>query len=127
MTGRVLTLRRSMPSANPDSPALTGKRILVTRARHQSGQLSGELAALGAEVIEIPAIEIIPPDSFEPLDEALRNLQQYKWLIVTSANTVRSIRERLVAPDLAAATFGHLKIAAVGSATARALREMGLS
>jgi len=106
---------------------LAGKRILVTRARHQAGQLSVELTALGAEVIEIPAIEIIPPEAFEPLDEALRNLQQYQWLIVTSANTIRSIRERLAVLDLATTNFSHLKIAAIGSATARALQEIGLS
>jgi len=107
--------------------SLAGKRILVTRARHQAGQLSAELTALGAEVIEIPAIEIVPPDSFEPLDEALRNLQRYQWLIVTSANTVQSIRERLAALDLAATSLAHLIIAAIGSATARALQEADLS
>jgi uroporphyrinogen-III synthase len=105
---------------------LTGKRILVTRARLQAGQLSSELTALGAEVIEIPTIEILPPRSFEALDTALRNLQQYQWLIVTSANTVRSIRDRVAALDLAASNFSHLKIAAIGSATAHALQETGL-
>ena len=114
-------------SANPKSLPLAGKRILVTRARHQAGQLSTELTALGAEIVEIPAIEIIPPEFWEPLDKALRNLQQYQWLIVTSANAVRSIRERLAALDLATTNFSHLKIAAIGSATARALKEAGLS
>ncbi len=106
---------------------LAGKRVLITRARHQAGQLSAELTALGAEVIEIPAIEILPPESFELLDKALRNLQWYQWLIVTSANTVRSIRERLATLDLATRNFRDLKIAAIGSATARAMQEAGLS
>ena len=106
---------------------LAGRRILVTRARHQAGQLSAELNALGAEVIEIPAIEILPPASFEPLDTALRNLRQYQWLIVTSANTVRSINDRLTALDLQPNAFSHLKIAAIGSATAHALQEVGVS
>jgi uroporphyrinogen-III synthase len=114
-------------SANPKSLPLVGKRMLVTRARRQAGQLSKELTALGAEIVEIPAIEIIPPEFSEPLDKALRNLQQYQWLIVTSANAVRSIRERLAALDLATTNFSHLKIAAIGSATARALKEAGLS
>ena len=112
-----------MTSSRP----LAGKRILVTRARHQAGQLSAELTALGAEVIEIPAIEILPPLSWNPLDSALRNLQQYQWLIVTSANTVRSIRDRLAALGLQPEIFSHLKIAAIGSATAHALQEAGLS
>ncbi len=106
--------------------ALAGRRILVTRARHQAGKLSAELAALGAEVIEIPAIEIVPPVSWEPLDVALQNLSAYQWLVVTSANAVRSIRERLAALNLDAAGFSHLSIAAVGAATAQALIDAGL-
>jgi uroporphyrinogen-III synthase len=105
---------------------LAGRRILVTRARHQAGQLSTQLAELGAEVIEIPAIEILPPDSWDPLDTALRNLLQYQWLIVTSANTIKSISERLAALDLGTSSLEHLKITAVGSATARALSDAGL-
>jgi len=105
---------------------LAGRRVLVTRARHQAGQLSSQLAELGAEVIEIPAIEIVPPESWEPFDAALRNLKQYQWLIVTSANTVRFIEERAAALGLARQGFSHPKIAAVGSSTARALREAGL-
>ena len=112
---------------NPKHLPLTGRRILVTRARHQAGELATQLAALGAEVIEIPAIEIVPPDSWEPLDAALCNLSQYQWLIVTSANAVRSIRERLSPLKLGTASFSHLKIAAIGSATAAALKELGLS
>jgi uroporphyrinogen-III synthase len=108
----------------PGQP-LAGKRILVTRARHQAGQLSAQLDALGAEVIEIPAIEIQPPESFEPLDAALRSLARYQWLIVTSANTVRSLRERMGVLGLSVAAFSHLQIAAVGSATAHALADAG--
>ncbi len=111
------------------SPArpLAGRRILVTRARHQAGQLSAQLAALGAEVIEVPAIEILPPDSFEPLDAALQNLAHYRWMIVTSANTVRALRDRMTALKLASGDFAHLKIAAIGSATAHALKELGIA
>lgn len=106
---------------------LTGRTILVTRARHQAGQLSKKLRELGAEVVEIPAIEIVPPDSYEPLDAALRNLSQYSWLIVTSANAVSALRARLAELRLQIECGRHLQIAAVGPATARALGEMGLS
>lgn len=105
---------------------LAGKRILVTRAQHQAGPLSAELAKLGAEAIEIPAIEIVPPASFESLDAALRNLPHYQWLIVTSVNAVRAIQERSAALKLAPSGFSHLKIAAVGRTTAHALEEGGL-
>lgn len=106
---------------------LAACRILVTRARHQAGQLSAQLAELGAEVIEIPAIEIVPPESWGPLDAAMRNLQRYQWLIVTSANTIKSIAERLAALDLPISHLARLKIAAVGSATARALGDAGFT
>jgi uroporphyrinogen-III synthase len=106
--------------------ALAGRRILVTRARHQAGKLSAELAALGADVIEIPAIEIVPPASWEPLDVALQSLSAYQWLIVTSANAVRSLRERLAALHLDSAVFSHLRVAAIGVSTAQALIDAGL-
>jgi len=110
----------------PEQTPLIGRRILVTRARHQAGQLSEKLRAVGAEVIEIPAIEIVSPDSYEPLDAALSNLSQFSWLIVTSANGAGAVRSRLDGLRLETARFAHLQIAAVGSATAQALREMGL-
>jgi uroporphyrinogen-III synthase len=101
--------------------------VLVTRARHQAGALSAELRKLGAEAIEVPAIEILPPLSFEPLDTALRNLRRYEWLVVTSANAVRAIRERGAEVQVAGADFAHLKIAAVGAGTTGELVEAGLS
>ncbi len=105
---------------------LVGRRILVTRARHQAGQLSEKLRVRGAEVVEIPAIAIVPPESYGDLDRALGNLSLYRWLIVTSANGVQALRERMQALGIGAGAFVHLKIAAVGSATARGLAEMGL-
>lgn len=109
-----------------DKQPLAGRTILVTRARQQAGQLSAELAKLGAETIEIPAIEIVPPASYETLDRALRNLANYQWLIATSANAVRVIRERAAVLNVSAADFSHLKVAAVGATTSRALKEAGV-
>lgn len=106
---------------------LAGRTILVTRARHQAGQLSDKLRALGALVVEIPAIEIVPPESFADLDSALRNLSQYGWLIVTSANGVGALASRMQVLGIVAGSFGGLKVAAVGSATARALEGLGLA
>jgi uroporphyrinogen-III synthase len=104
---------------------LAGKTIVVTRARHRASRLSRELEALGARVIEIPTIEIVPPDSYEPLDAALGNLQPYQWLIVTSANTVRVLVERLALLSVDLSAHSGIQIAAVGSATAAALQEAG--
>jgi uroporphyrinogen-III synthase len=106
--------------------SLSGKTILVTRARHQASRLSRELEALGASVLEIPAIEIVPLESYAPLDAALRNLQQYQWLIVTSANGVRVLGERMASAGIGVAKFSGLQCVAVGSATAEGLREFGL-
>jgi uroporphyrinogen-III synthase len=77
-------------------------------------------------VLEIPAIEIVPPASFTPLDAALRDLSPYQWLIVTSANGAHALAQRRSALGIEMAAFAHLQVAAVGSATARALREMAL-
>ena len=106
---------------------LRGRTILVTRARHQAGRLAEALRAKGAAVIEIPAIEIVPPASYADLDAALGNLSQYQWLIVTSANGVEAMRERMAALNLSSRDFSHLKIAAVGSATSQALCDMELT
>jgi uroporphyrinogen-III synthase len=105
---------------------LVNKTIVVTRAQHQAGRLSGELEALGAHVIELPTIEIAAPDSYEPLDAALRNLRQYQWLVVTSANTVRVLCERMELLGLTEASFAGIRSAAVGQATAQALQKLGL-
>jgi uroporphyrinogen-III synthase len=106
---------------------LAGRTILVTRARHQAGQLSEKLRALGAAVVEIPAIEIAPPESYADLDEALRNLSQYQWLIVTSANGVEALRGRMVELEVGVGDLSHVQIAAVGSATEWALVELGMT
>ena len=76
---------------------LAGRRVLVTRAAHQAGKLSQGLRALGAEPVEVPVLEICPPASFDPLDAALRQLDSYHWLVLTSANTVRALADRATA------------------------------
>ncbi len=88
--------------------------------------MSEKLRALGAEIIEIPAIEIVPPESFADLDLALGNLSQYQWLIVTSGNGAHALGERMRVLGIEPVAFAGLKIAAVGSATKRALEELGL-
>lgn len=105
---------------------LAGRRILVTRALHQAGKLSDGLRALGAEPVEVPVLEIGPPASYEPLDAALRRLESYHWLILASANAVRTLAERAVALDLRLANPRGLKVAAVGAATAEEARKIGL-
>src|ERR1700690_2200528 len=111
--------------SNENHP-LTGTRILVGRARHQAGSLSTSLRGLGASVLEIPFIEIRKPQSFAPLDEALKSLATYDWLILTSANGVEAMWERLRRLRIPRARLKHLQIAAIGPATKRAIVKHGL-
>jgi uroporphyrinogen-III synthase len=105
---------------------LTGIRVLVGRARHQAGALSTELRNLGAEVIEIPFIEIRKPRSFQPLDSALKNLDTYDWLILTSVNGVDAMWERATQLRIGRKPFRGLRTAAIGPATRKALEQRRL-
>ncbi len=99
--------------------------MLVGRARHQASALSAELHKLGATVIEIPFIEIRKPRSFKPLDSALENLKAYDWLILTSVNGVEAMWDRLGKLRLAKKDFAHLRVAAIGPATKKAIEQRG--
>lgn len=112
---------------------LTGMRVLVGRARHQASALSAELRSLGAEVLEIPFIEIRKPRSYAPLDAAIRNIAQYQWLILTSVNGVEAFWARLEKQRIKGGKQGirkkdlsHLRIAAIGPATKAAIEARGL-
>ena len=114
-----------MRKPNENHP-LAGTRILVGRARHQAGSLSASLRSLGATVIEIPFIEIHKPQSYQPLDDALKYIRNYDWLILTSANGVEAMWERVRKLRLTRRTLNHLQIAAIGPATKKAIVKHGL-
>ena len=100
---------------------LFGRTVVVTRAREQASELRTRLAALGAEVIELPAIEI------EPLDFALPDLASYRWIVFTSANGVDAFFDRGLSPiGFDARAFSGMRIAAIGPGTADALERRGL-
>jgi uroporphyrinogen-III synthase len=98
---------------------------VVGRARHQASALSAELKKLGATVIEIPFIEIRKPRSFRPLDNALKNLAEYDWLILTSVNGVDAMWARLASLRLQHTHLAPLRIAAIGPATKKAIEQRG--
>ena len=100
--------------------ALTGKTIVVTRAASQSAELRNRLEALGARVIECPTIQIVPPKSWKPVDDAIKRLATYQWLLFTSANAVEQFMDRM------GDRRPQNPIAVVGSATAAKLGEWGL-
>jgi uroporphyrinogen III methyltransferase/synthase len=123
--GEVAGLRGAM--AWFDTQPLFGKRVLVTRARSQASKLVKQLEDLGAEVFEYPTIEIVPVRDPEPLDDALRNVSKYDWMMFTSSNAVRGIAARMQALGIDSRALAHLKFGVNGPSTARALAEIGIN
>ena len=103
---------------------LAGRRVVITRAAHQAGELASLLRDVGAEPIVAPLIDIAAPaDDGVALDAALRVLDRYDWLVVTSPNGARRVAESLQrgGVDLVGARAQGTRIAAVGTATGDAL------
>ena len=107
--------------------SLVGKKILVTRAREQSGDFATRLKKLGAEIIEFPTIEIVPLIRWKELDRAIDRLKSYDWILFTSANGVHFFWQRLKERGGASHLPPSLKVGAIGPATAKQLKEKGVS
>ncbi|WP_373537652.1 uroporphyrinogen-III C-methyltransferase [Microcoleus sp.] len=114
------------PVISNNSQPLAGKTILVTRAASQSNQFSDRLQQLGARAIEMPALVIGAPSTWEPLDRAIAQLSSFHWLILTSHNAVDWFFERLQAKGKDARSLSGIKIAVVGKKTAESLRSHSL-
>lgn len=105
---------------------LFGRRIVVTRSREQAGPLSRQLAELGAEVLEIPAIKIVPPDHKQDIVDALLELNAYDWLVFTSPNGVTAFFDLFFRRFQDLRDIGGVRIAAIGPGTAAKLKELHL-
>jgi uroporphyrinogen III methyltransferase / synthase len=105
---------------------LRGTTVMVTRPRSQSEEIGSKLEALGASVIYFPTIEIVPPASWDAVDNALRKLSRYEWIIFTSANGARFFFERSTYLQIGIAAFAGQSVCAIGTATARAIEEFGV-
>ena len=110
-----------MSAAKP-AGALRGRRIVITRPAEKARRLAERLRALGAVPIEFPTVRIEPAEA-GPLDEALRALDSFDWVVFTSANGVDAVFARLAAAGKDARDVGRRKVAAIGPVTARALKE----
>src|SRR5438874_9147369 len=108
-----------MSSAQP----LAGRTIVITRARAQAAEFAELLETYGARVIACPTIEIVEPESYAPLDQALENLYGYDWLVFTSVNGVDFFLRRLAALGHDVSELDELRVCAIGAATAERLRE----
>jgi uroporphyrinogen III methyltransferase/synthase len=107
----------------PDPRPLEGRTVMTTRAAAQSAEFAAELERYGARVVSCPTIEIVEPESYALLDEAIENLFGYDWLIFTSTNGVEFFMRRFEALGHGADELDELRVCAVGSATAERLSE----
>jgi len=114
--GKVVNLREQLGWF--ERLPLFGKRVLVTRPRKQAGSLREALAERGAQPVELPTLEIHDPESWEPLDDAIRRLKQFDFLLVTSVNGVRKFLARLREAGRDVRELMGIEIGAIGPATA---------
>lgn len=104
---------------------LAGKKILVTRPKELISEMSAKLREAGAEVLELPAIRTVPRTDNEKLVQALKQIGQYQWLVFTSPAGVRIFFEEMERQSVDVRALGQLKIAVIGSGTAKELKKHG--
>jgi len=124
VVGEVVRLRRQLNWF--ETKPLFGKRVVLTRAQEQAREFSQLLAAYGAEPVEVPTIQIVPPVSWQAIDDAVTCLNVYQWLIFTSVNGVRPFMDRLHAAGKDARALANLRLCAIGPRTAQELETYGL-
>ena len=125
VVGEVVNLRKELNWF--EERPLLGKKIVVTRARAQASDFLAGLTELGAECIEFPTIEIIPPRAWKEMDQSILSLDLYQWLLFTSVNGVKSFFERLEALGKDVRELRGIKIGAIGPKTAQAVRDKGIN
>jgi uroporphyrinogen III methyltransferase / synthase len=125
VVGEVVKLREQLNWF--EKRPLFGKRIVLTRAQEQAREFSQLLAAYGAEPIEAPTIQIVPPISWQAIDQAIASLGKYDWLIFTSMNGVTPFMDRLHGASKDSRALAHLRICAIGPRTAEELARYGLT
>jgi hydroxymethylbilane synthase len=127
----IVELAESEPETGAENgaapPPLHGRRLILTRAVKQSGEMTRSLAALGAEVLSCPTIEIKAPSSWEQLDRALVHLSWYDWLVFTSVNGVEYFLWRMDTLGHGRGELGFHRICAVGRRTAEKLESENIS
>src|SRR5215218_6751692 len=111
-----------------ESRPLFGWRVLVPRTKDQAGEMSDRLRAYGAVPVEVPTIAVEPPRSPAQMDRAIKGLVtgRYGWIVFTSVNAVKAVREKFVELGLDARAFAGVKVACVGEQTAEAVRAFGI-
>ncbi len=105
---------------------LFGKRVLMTRAKEQAGELAALLAGYGAEPVEAPTIKIVPPPDWTPVDQAISEIGTYNWIIFTSVNGVSRFMTRLFARGFDSRCLAGRRICCIGPRTAQELERFGV-
>ncbi|MEX0789966.1 MAG: uroporphyrinogen-III synthase [Actinomycetota bacterium] len=108
------------------SGPLDGVRVLVLRPEHQAGELAGKLEAEGATAVVVPAIRIVPPQSWTKADEAITRAPNFDWVVFTSVNGVESVLARMEETGSDVQTLPE-RVGAIGPGTRRALEAHGVS
>jgi uroporphyrinogen III methyltransferase/synthase len=109
-----------------DARPLVGRRVLVTRSKEQAGELVELLEAQGAEAVEAPLINIIPPEDYAPLDAACERAGAYDWIVFTSINGAGAFMDRLLQGPRDVRALAGARLCAVGPGTASRLTRFGL-
>jgi uroporphyrinogen III methyltransferase/synthase len=120
VVGDVVRLREEL--AWFEARPLFGKRVLVTRPRHQASELMHSIEGLGGRALCLPAVSVAEPDDWSAVDRALESLHEYGWLVFTSANGVDALIRRLRQTGRDLRALGGTQLAVIGPATADALR-----
>ncbi len=110
-----------------DRRPLFGRRIVVTRPRGQAQAFAALLEDEGAEVVSLPTIAPVPPDSYAELDAALAAVGRYAWLVLTSPHGVEVFFDRLRVLGRDVRELAGVAIAAIGPATAAGVAARGLT
>ncbi|MGH3423129.1 MAG: uroporphyrinogen-III synthase, partial [Nocardioidaceae bacterium] len=126
VVGDVVDLRETLSWF--ETKPLFGWRVLVPRTKEQAGGLANRLRGYGAVSEEVPTISVEPPRNPQQMDKAIRGLVEgrYEWIVFTSVNAVKAVREKFEEYGLDARAFSGLKIAAVGDKTAEAIQTWGI-
>jgi uroporphyrinogen III methyltransferase/synthase len=111
-----------------ESRALFGWKILVPRTKEQAGAMSERLRDYGSVPVEVPTIAVEPPRTPTQMERAIKGLVtgRYEWIVFTSTNAVKAVREKFEEFGLDARAFAGVKIACVGEQTADAVRAFGI-
>ncbi|MGR3309659.1 MAG: bifunctional uroporphyrinogen-III C-methyltransferase/uroporphyrinogen-III synthase, partial [Candidatus Brocadiales bacterium] len=120
IVGEVVKLRQQLNWF--ESKPLFGKTVAVTRSRDQASEFAEQLQERGAKVVEFPTIKTVPPDNIEPMDEVIRTVESFDWLIFTSVNGVDAFFKRLFDLGGDIRNLKGVKICSIGPATTERIR-----